>query len=282
MPGAMGCQGGKNILQLRLSPLEPGAGVGESPFPGFALPTVPPSHTTHPRPEAPFMHSGPDLHAALHRASRRYRRLCRPGTLWLWGYSRSKFRMDPAYLQVAALIPPRSLTLDLGSGLALLPALLAELGEERRVIAVEWDRSKVEAARRILGDHPGFQIERADAFEFEFPACDTVVLMDVLHYFPESLQDRLLQKACAALRPGGRLILRETEAQRGGGRAFTRGLEWFAIHCGWNRGPELHYRTRFQWLAALEALGIRQAESLDSSRFTPGNILIHGIKEEAS
>ncbi len=190
--------------------------------------------------------------------------------------------MDPAYLQVAALIPPQSLTLDLGSGLALLPTLLAEVGEGRRAIAVEWDRSKVEAARRVLGDNPDLRIERADAFEFEFPTCDAVVLMDVLHYFPENLQDRLLQKACSALRPGGRLILRETEAQRGGGRAFTRGLEWFAVHCGWNRGPELHYRTRSQWLAALEALGIQQAASLDSSRFTPGNILIHGITQEAS
>ena len=228
------------------------------------------------------MHPGLELRSALHRASGRYRTLRTPGSLWLWGYAWSKYRMDPAYLQVAALIPPQSLTLDLGSGLALLPTLLAEVGEGRRAIAVEWDRSKVEAARRVLGDNPDLRIERADAFEFEFPTCDAVVLMDVLHYFPENLQDRLLQKACSALRPGGRLILRETEAQRGGGRAFTRGLEWFAVHCGWNRGPELHYRTRSQWLAALEALGIQQAASLDSSRFTPGNILIHGITQEAS
>lgn len=190
--------------------------------------------------------------------------------------------MDPAYLQVATLIPPGSLTLDLGSGLALLPALLAEVGEGRQAIAVEWDRSKVEAARRVLGDNPDLRVERADAFEIEFPTCDAVVLMDVLHYFSETLQDRLLQKACSALHPGGRLILRETEAQQGGGRAFTRGLEWFAVHCGWNRGPELHYRTRSQWLAALEALGIKEVKILESSRFTPGNILVHGIKEVAS
>lgn len=228
------------------------------------------------------MPPGLDLRSALHRASRRYQTLRRPGSLWLWGYAWSKFRMDPAYLQVAALIGPQSLTLDLGSGLAMLPALLAEMGEGRRAVGLEWDGTKVEAAQRALGDHPELRIEQADAFEAEFPTCDAVVLMDVLHYFPEHLQDRLLQKARTALRPGGRLIIRETEAQRGGGRAFTRGLEWFAIHCGWNRGPELHYRSRSQWLAALEALGIKRVESLESSRFTPGNILVHGIKEEAS
>ncbi len=187
--------------------------------------------------------------------------------------------MDPAYLQVAGLIPPQGLTLDLGCGLALLPALLAEMGEGRSAVGLEWDGAKVEAARRVLADHPDLRIEQADAFEAEFPACDAVVLMDVLHYFPENRQGCLLQKACDALRPGGRLILRETEAQQGGGRAFTRGLEWLAIHWGWNQGPELHYRSRSRWLDVLVDLGLSRVECLESSRFAPGNILIHGVKE---
>lgn len=219
----------------------------------------------------------PELTKALRRASRRYHRLFERGSRWLWGYAWSKFRLDPAYIQVAGLIPPESLTLDLGSGLAMLPALLAELGEGRAAVALEWDAAKVEAARRVLAGIPGIQIHQADVFEAAFPACDAVVAMDVLHYFPEGLQDALLRKAMGALRPGGRLILRETESRQGGS-SFTRGLEWLAIHCGWNRGPELHFRSRSQWTSALEALGLARVQVLDSSLVTPGNVLFHGIK----
>jgi hypothetical protein len=83
-----------------------------------------------------------DPSTALQRASRRYHRLFRPGSWWLWGYTWSKFRLDPAYLQIAGLIPPDTLTLDLGSGLAMLPALLAELGEGRSALGLEWDETK--------------------------------------------------------------------------------------------------------------------------------------------
>jgi len=222
-----------------------------------------------------------ELHSALHRASRRYHKLCRPGSLWLWGYAWSKYRLDPAYLQIAALIPPASLTLDLGSGLGLLPALLAEMGEARSAVALEWDRGKVEASQRVMAGTTSVRILRADVFESEFPACEVIVIMDVLHYFPERLQNALLEKAFRALRPGGRLILRETDARAGGGRGFTRSLEWLAIHCGWNRGPALHYRAQSEWVRSLDALGLGSVTVQPSSQVTPGNVLIHGIKDDS-
>lgn len=223
----------------------------------------------------------PELQAALHRASRRYHQLRRPGSLWLWGYAWSKYRLDPAYLQVAALIPANSLTLDLGSGLGMLPALLVEMGEARSVLALEWDQSKVAASRRVIEESPSIRIQQADVFKADFPPCETIVIMDVLHYFPERLQDTLLEKALGALRVGGRLILRETDARHGGGRGFTRNLEWLAIHCGWNRGPELHYRSQNEWMRSLGALGLGSVTALPSSQVTPGNMLIHGIKTDA-
>jgi len=221
-----------------------------------------------------------ECHAALLRASRRYHKLCRPGSLWLWGYAWSKYRLDPAYLQVAALIPPGSLTLDLGTGLGMLPALLNELGGMRSVLGLEWDQSKVEASLRVINGSPSIRIQQADVFEAIFPPCEAIVIMDVLHYFPERLQNTLLEKCLSALRVGGRLILRETEAQLGGGRAFTRKLEWLAIHSGWNRGPELHYRSQADWIRTLEGLGLKCITGMPSSRVTPGNVLIHGIKPD--
>jgi SAM-dependent methyltransferase len=215
---------------------------------------------------------------ARRRASRRYHCLFRPGTYWLWGYAWSKFRLDPAYLQVAELVPAGTLTLDLGSGLAMLPALLVELGEGRQAVAMEWDQTKVRAAQRVLRDVPEVQVHAANVLEADLPACDTAVIQDVLHYFPRDIQDGLLARAFSALRPGGRLILRETESRPGGGSSFTRSLEWLAIHCGWNHGPELHYRSRPEWQACLESMGLERVQALDSSLVTPGNVLMHGTK----
>jgi len=220
----------------------------------------------------------PHLRAALQRASRRYSRLFRPGSWWLWGYAWAKFKMDPVYLQVAALTAPGSHTLDLGSGLAMLPALLAELGEGRSALGLEWDSAKVKAGRRALEGLPSLQLLEANIFDASFPPCDAVVLTDVLHYFPAERQEALLRKAHAALRPGGRLILRETDGRWGIGKSFTRGLERFAVFCGWNRGPGLHFRSQPHWMATLESLGLEGVTVQTSYRLTPGNILIHGHK----
>src|SRR5262249_53144763 len=39
-------------------------------------------------------------------------------------YARMKYRMDPCYRAVAAWVPPGSFTVDLGTGLGMLPVLL--------------------------------------------------------------------------------------------------------------------------------------------------------------
>ena len=75
-----------------------------------------------------------------------------------------KYVMDPCYRAIAALVPPGAYTVDLGSGLGMLPVLLGVLGAERLpmrpeggdrfqrllVIAAEADR----AAGKLSAESP--------------------------------------------------------------------------------------------------------------------------------
>ena len=47
------------------------------------------------------------------------------------------------------------------------------------------------------------------------PPADTVLLVDVLHYVSIEEQDAILDRAAAAVRPGGRLLVREADTERG-------------------------------------------------------------------
>jgi hypothetical protein len=60
-------------------------------------------------------------------------------------YARMKYRMDPCYRAVARHVPPDTFTVDLGTGLGMLPIVLGLMGAGRRVLGVEWDAEKARA-----------------------------------------------------------------------------------------------------------------------------------------
>ena len=78
--------------------------------------------------------------AAIDVARRRYDGL-HPRFKW---YARMKYVMDPCYRAIAPLVPAGAFAVDLGSGLGMLPVLLGVLGDGRRALGVEWDKSKVD------------------------------------------------------------------------------------------------------------------------------------------
>jgi SAM-dependent methyltransferase len=212
----------------------------------------------------------PTLHAAMRRAIRHYQ----PLDITSRWYTSIKMNTDPCYRMVAPFIPPDSLTVDLGSGLGLLAMLLAELGEGRRVHGIEHDARKFAAASRVAAAWPSIHLELGDIRKMDIPPCQTITLLDVLHYFDGEEQRRLLLRAAAALPSKGRLLLRETDAARKGGTRFTRGFERMALAFGWNRGTRTHFRSREAWIEELTAAGFRVEVLEAANRVNPGNVLL--------
>jgi SAM-dependent methyltransferase len=206
----------------------------------------------------------------LAQASARYRGLAPQFLL----YAQLKYRMDPCYRVLSAHVPPGSLTVDLGTGLGMLPVFLAALGGGRRALGVEWDAAKVAAGKTAAQGLDAVELVEGDVRAWELPACDVITLVDVLHYYDADTQRSLLQRCRAALRPGGRLLVREGDRQRAGGAVWTRLVERVMVRFGWNRGPAVRFRPVAELRADLEALGFRVRVDEVAGKLHPGNVLL--------
>jgi len=210
------------------------------------------------------------LRDAIELARHRYDR--EPGR-YKW-YARMKYVMDPCYRAIAPKIAPGSYTVDLGTGLGMLPVLLGLLGEGRRTLGVEWDRGKAEAGQRAAEGLSGIEIIVGDARSAEIPACDVITIVDVLHYYPDEEQRALLARCKAALVPGGRLLIREGDGARRGGFRFTRAIEAVVTRLGWNRGPRVRFRPIESLKDDLRALGYTVTSDEVAGQLHPGNVLL--------
>jgi cyclopropane fatty-acyl-phospholipid synthase-like methyltransferase len=220
----------------------------------------------------------PAFEAALDQAIQGTRPRYRGWNLNTWCYGSWKVVLDPCYRAVAPHVPPQSLTVDLGSGFGLLACVLAQLGEGRRVVGVEYDRTKHRAAVKATRDLPQVQLTLGDLRTFELPPCQVVTCLDVLHYLGSDDQRAMLRKAFAALTPGGCILVRETDAGRQGGTRFTRAFERFALALGFNRGGRPTFRSGEAWAEELRAAGFRVDFSEVANRLNPGNLLLVGEK----
>lgn len=221
---------------------------------------------------------GDPIERALTCAAARYAGL-HPRFRW---YARLKYRLDPCYRAIARHIGADSFTVDLGTGLGMLPVLLGELGERRRALGVDWDRGKVRCGLHASRGLPGVEMVEGDLHVFALPACDVITLVDVLHYYEAPRQEELLRRCRAALRPGGRLLIREGDGARTGGARLTRIVERWATRMGWNRGPAVRFRPIAELRAALVELGFHVDEDEVSARSHPGNVLLVAARVDRS
>jgi SAM-dependent methyltransferase len=207
-------------------------------------------------------------------------------------FARGKLGHDPAFpaLLERSLVPDRARLVDLGCGQGVLAAWLLAAREHYdrgrwppdwpapprlgTVLGVDLRAEAIRRARIALGPRARFEV--GDIRRVALPACDAIVLLDVLHYLPPADQAALLAACARALDPGGVLITRIADAGAGlryhlttlGDRAVTilRGTAW----------PRLYCRRLADWIAALERAGFA-VESAPMSAGTPfANVMLVG------
>lgn len=210
-----------------------------------------------------------ELEQATRRTLARYRR----APIADRSYVAAKLRTDPIASALGALPGSFGALVDAGAGRGQLSLLCLELGRATEVTGLDWDERKIEVARQAAnGDARYFD---ADLRTADLPRADTVLLADVLHYLPRQEQDAVLERAAASLRPGGRLLIREVEAERGWRTTFTRMAEQMGRLVGYNRGTRLHFRSTSELVARLEVLGLR------CTKVPAGNGLLRNVLIEA-
>lgn len=235
----------------------------------------PPPATVPPRDAPP-----PEPYALLSEAvAWRYR----PAGRLAQGFARGKLRCDPVYrcLFEAGLPQADGAVLDLGCGRGLALTLLATAwnfgwlpGAVRSPphwVGIERRPSHAAAARAALGGEASILTQ--DLLHLALPRGRLILLIDVLLYLSANEQDRLLEKAVAALSDGGRLVVREADAAAGWRYRATLAAERSSA---WRRGEwrqVYHYRSRADWLARFRDLGLT-VEARPMSAGTPfANVL---------
>jgi SAM-dependent methyltransferase len=206
-------------------------------------------------------------------------------------FARGKLRHDPVFRAILArgLIPDGARLVDLGCGQGVLPAFLVaarsycERGEWpagwpppprlASALGVDLRRRAVVAARIAVGDRA--QFVHSDIRSAAIPACDTIAILDVLHYLPVPDQDRVLERCATALAPGGVLLARVGDADAGLRALVTRVADQ-AITLLRGSLPRLHTRGLTPWIAAVKRAGFDVA-AMPMSAGTPfANVLLIG------
>ncbi len=208
------------------------------------------------------------LAEARQRTVARYAR-ARPADRY---YVAAKLGTDPALAQLVELGPLGDVV-DAGCGRGQLGLCLLELGHVNTLRGFDFDARKVEVARQAAGSAASFSV--GDLRSTPLTDADTVLLIDVLHYLEIREQTALLARASAALRVGGRLVVREVDAAAERGSRLTRGLERLATALGYNRSASrLGFRALSELVGELEAAGLECAVVEESPGATLANRMI--------
>ena len=128
----------------------------------------------------------------------------------------NRFQEPEARTIIADLgLPPGSRGVDVGCGVGLYTLWLAEaVGPEGRVLGIEPNVERVEAARALVGPTlfpPRLEFREGDALKIDAAdaAFDWVWCGDVLHHVQET--SRALSEFTRVVRPGGRIIVKESQ-----------------------------------------------------------------------
>jgi SAM-dependent methyltransferase len=190
------------------------------------------------------------------------------------GYVRGKLQHDPVYRQLAERLPFDLPVADLGCGRGQTALLVKQLQPEATVFGVDWAADKVDQARRAAAGITGLSFEVSDVRDLPVLEAGTILIIDVLHYAPIAVQDAILARAAAALKPGGRLLIRDLDLDGGWRARTTVWQERLGTAIGLNRGATLAFRPASEVVSRLEQLGLT-ADRVPSSADLPlANVLI--------
>jgi len=172
-----------------------------------------------------------------------------------------KMKCDPMFAVLDQVVPRAGHILDLGCGYGIATHWLASFTDTRTFFGMDYDENKIRVAQRTAPENARIQFALADVLTCEYPLCDTVLLLDVLHYWQLEKQQMILTKARKALRPGGKLILRDGARTESAGHRRIHRWEKFATRFGMNRTVEgLHFLTLAEMETALKNAGFASWE----------------------
>jgi SAM-dependent methyltransferase len=191
--------------------------------------------------------------------------------LHAWG----RFLSCP-FLPVVERLAPGARVLDLGAGHGTFARLAVEQGAAS-VVALDPDWRKLVVTYR----HPRvrFVAGYLDALEGPF---DAVALLDVLYRFPRGEWDALLAALARLLAPGGVLLIKDLDPEKGWKHTWNRAQERVSDRLGLTLGDAFSYEPRATVAALLRGHGFTDVRAVDlDSGYPHAHVLYEARRAEA-
>jgi len=195
-------------------------------------------------------------------------------------YLKVKIRLEKNYELFHLHLPKEGQITDIGCGYGFMDYMLSFLSEERRITGIDYDRDKIEVANNCPAKNDRLNFTCADALATNLPKSRAFILADVLHYFPEEEQEKLIIRCIENLDKGGTLIIRDADRQLGRKHFGTRLSEFFSTRIGFNQtleGRNELYFTSREKISGILSRYAMQVEVIDETKVT-SNIVFIGIK----
>jgi cyclopropane fatty-acyl-phospholipid synthase-like methyltransferase len=145
----------------------------------------------------------------------------------------------------------RGRVLSLGSGHGLVDRYIAEINPDVVIAGVELDADRVRQAQASQERAPRVTARVADITKLDAEeGYDAALAIDVLHHVPAESHARIALALASALRPGGRLLVKEMAPEP------RRQYLWNRFHDRIVAGPEpIHCRMPDEMAAILRQVG---------------------------
>ncbi len=184
-------------------------------------------------------------------------------------YLRIKLRMERNYAAFDRMIPREATITDLGCGYGFLTYMLAFLSEKRTVTGIDYDEDKIQTADHCFSKNEQIRFEAADVTDCRFPRSDVFILSDMLHYLVPEKQRSVLSKCVERLNPGGMIIIRDADRNKGKAHRLTRLTEFFSTRLfRFNKtANELYFLSESDVREFADRYGFR-FESVNNDKYT--------------
>lgn len=190
-------------------------------------------------------------------------------------YVKTKLLLENNYRVFNDLIPKNAVICDLGCGFGYIPYLLSMCSENRRICAIDYDEEKITLAENCFSKNQNIRFIKADIAEYELQNSDVFLISDMLHYLPDSLQKKVLNKCLDKLNQNGMIIIRDGDKQNKSGQILTKYTEFFSTNTGFNlkMHGKLSYFSK-QELGSYLPENQVEIKVIEKSRFSSNSIYL--------
>jgi len=196
-------------------------------------------------------------------------------------YGKIKMNFENNYQFFHDQIPKKAKIIDLGCGNGYMDYMLLMLANEREIIGIDYDDSKIKVAQNCNAYtqyKDSIRFETSDLTEWKYEMADVFIIMDTLHYLPQDEQEFVITQAVKHLNPNGKIIIRDADTDLNKKHKGTKFSEWqstkvFGFNKTKNDSKKLYFSSAKKTQTLLESLGL-QVYIVDNTKLNSNVVII--------